>query len=318
MKTVYDFIKKYTIVPILLFFIIILAILDKNFLSVQNMVNVVNQSTLYGVMAIGMTFLMINGYFDLSVGTVMGLCTALVVGLQPFGLFVGIIVALATGVAFGIINGLLVTKAKLNAFVVTLAAMQGARGLLYIYTKENSISGISQKFADFGGMSLLGIPLVSLIMLILFLFAEFVLRKTTHGRNTFSTGGNEQASRNSGINTDRTTIYNFILCSLAAALGGILMAARMNSAMPTLGYPDTNLMIIACVVLGGTKLNGGYGGMIYTLGGVITIGVLQNGLNLLNVQTFYNQIITGMTLILIILLDTQIKPFIARRKLKLA
>ncbi len=308
-----DVVKKYTIVPILLFLFIILSIVSENFLSPLNLRNIVFQSTLFGVMGVGMTFLMINGYFDLSVGTVMGLSAALAVGLQPYGLFVSVIAALANGVIFGLINGLLVTKAKLNAFVVTLAAMQGARGLLYIYTKENTLTGIYPEFADFAANSFGGIPILTWIMLSMIVIGEFTLRKSMHGRNTYATGGNESAAKNAGINTDRTTITNFILCSLAASIAGVLMAARMNSAMPSLGYPDTNLMIIACVVLGGTKITGGYGGMLYTLGGVITIGIIQNGLNLLNVQTYYAQVIMGTILILIILMDAQIKPFIARR-----
>lgn len=313
MESLVDFTKKYTIVPIMIFLIIILSITAEGFLSYFNMKNIIFQSTLYGVMGVGMTFLMINGFFDLSVGTVMSLSAALAIGLQPYGLLVSIGAALATGIAFGLINGLLVTKAKLNAFVVTLAAMQGARGLVYIYTQENTLSGTSQTMVNFATKSYGGISILTWIMLILIFISEFVLRRTMHGRNTYATGGDEPAAKNAGINTDRTTILNFVLCSFMAALAGVLIAARMNSAMPTLGYPDTNMMVIACVVLGGTKITGGYGGMLYTLGGVITMGIIDNGLNLLGVQTYYAQVIMGTILILIILLDTQIKPFMERR-----
>lgn len=299
--------KKYTIVPVLLIFFLIFSVTTKNFFTFGNISNIVLQSSIYGIMAIGMTFLMINGFFDLSVGTVMGLSANLVIGLQPIGLFWSILAGIIVGLVFGIINGLLVVKARINAFIVTLSSMVGARGLIYIYSKERSIIGTTQSFGDFALSGFLGLPTMAWIFIILLIAGAFVLKKTSHGRNTYAVGGNTEAAYNAGINTDRTTIVNFIICSIAAGLGGILMASRMNSANPMMGWPDTNLTIISIVVLGGTSLSGGSGAMLNTLGGALTICMIQNALNLLHVQTYYNSIIMGVILILIVFIDQVLK-----------
>jgi ribose transport system permease protein len=254
-------------------------------------------------MAIGMTFLMINGFFDLSVGTVMGLSATLAIGLQPFGLAIAVLASLSVGIIVGLINGLLTTKAHINAFIVTLATMVGVRGLTYVYCKEQSYSGQIQGFNDFAESKFLGIPTFAWIFIVLVIVCEFILTRTRHGRNTYAIGGNSEAAFNAGINTSRTSIINFVICSFTAAVGGVMIAARMNASVPTLGWPDTNLVVISCVVLGGTSLSGGYGGMLYTMGGTLTICMIKNALNLMNVQTYYNSIITGLVLILIVYFD---------------
>jgi ribose transport system permease protein len=297
------FVTRFTIVPILLVLIVLFAVIERDFFTFGNLRNILLQSSINGVMAIGMTFLMINGLFDLSVGTLMGLSATLAIGLQPFGLAVAILASLAAGVVVGLINGLLTTKAHINAFIVTLATMIGVRGLTYVYCKEQSFSGQIQGFNNFAESRLFGIPTFAWIFVVLVLVCEFVLARTRHGRNTYAVGGNSEAAFNAGIDTSRTTIINFVICSVAAALGGIMIAARMNASVPTLGWPDANLVVISCVVLGGTSLSGGYGGMLYTLGGTLTISMIKNALNLLNVQTYYNSIITGLVLILIVYFD---------------
>lgn len=307
-KDILSFLKRQSIWPILVICVLVISVLTPDFLSFGNLRNVVLQSSIYGIMGIGMTFLMINGFFDLSVGTVMGLCAALVIGLQSVSMGFAVFISLLVGAIFGCINGFLVTKAKINAFIVTLAAMLGARGLLYVYTGERAITGTVAVFEEFGASKIAFIPTIACIFLILLVFGEFILKQTIHGRNTYAIGGNYEAAANAGINNNKTVFINFVICSLAAALGGILLASRMNAATPTLGWPDTNLMVIASVVLGGTKLNGGYGGMLHTLGGVLVIGIIQNGMNLLNVQSYYNTLFMGLILILVVFLDKRFKP----------
>ncbi|NQT59966.1 MAG: ABC transporter permease [Bacteroidetes bacterium] len=314
MKKILLFFKKKPIWAILLLLIIIISILAPEFLAMRNLLNILLQSSVNGIMAVGMTYLMINGFFDLSVGTVMGLSAALAVGLQPMGLFPAIMLALLAGAGIGAVNGFLVAKAKINAFVVTLGSFIGVRGLIYIYTKEDALIGEIMGFCDFGSSNVLGVPTLFLIMITIAIVAEFALRKTSHGRNTYAVGGNYEAAENAGILVNRTIFINFILCSLAAAIGGVLLASRMNAATPGLGWPDKNLMIIATVVLGGTSLNGGYGSIIHTLGGVLTIGVIQNALNLLNVQSYYNTLLMGIILILVVFADSRFK--IARQQAK--
>ena len=284
---------------------IVASIASPDFLNLRNLSNILLQSSLNGVLAIGMTFLMINGYFDLSVGTVMGFCAALTIGLQPLGLAPAILAALAAGLIVGAINGFFVVKVKLNAFVVTLASFIGMRGLIFIYTHERSIVGQHEGFAFFGAGHIGGFPTLALIMLCFMLIAEFVLRKTAHGRNTYAIGGNAEAARNAGIPVERTDFLNFVICGLCAAIGGVFVASRMNAATPTLGWPDTNLMIIATVALGGTKLRGGFGSLIHTLGGLLTLGIIRNTMDLLNVPSFFNRLSMGIILMLVVYADAK-------------
>ena len=302
-------IKKNTIWIIFLAIMFIFSIMVDGFLSLNNLGNVFRQNCEKGVMAIGMTFLIINGYFDLSVGTLMGLTCALTIGLQAAtGTIPAILISLVVGFAVGALNGFLVTRVGLNAFAVTLASMLGVRGVLYMFTQEKSLVGHDEAFADFGSGSFLGINNYVIIFVLLLIIAQLVLRYSRHGRNTYATGGNELVAANAGINTKRTTMINFIICSMAATFGGILYAAGMNAATPTLGWPDTHMTIIAIVVLGGTKLAGGYGNMFFTLGGLLSLGFIQNAMNLLNVQSYYNSLLTGTILILVLYLDKVIRP----------
>ena len=306
-QKIFTALKKQPIWLILLGMVFLSSILVPDFFAFGNFKNVLVQSAVDGMLALGMTFLMINGYFDLSVGTVMGFTAALSIGLQPYGLVVAIVVALLAGAAIGAINGFFVAKAKINAFIVTLGSFIEVRGLIYIYTQEQALVGEVMDFGMFGASDFLGLPTLFIIMFVLMLLAEFVLRKTPHGRNTYAIGGNIEAAENSGIPVDRTIWTNFIICGFTAAIGGVLLASRLNAATPTLGWPDKNLMTIAVVVLGGTSLAGGYGNITRTLGGLFTFGVLYNILNLLGVQSYYNTLITGIVLILVVYIDSHIR-----------
>ncbi len=298
-------------VPILLILIALLiigSIATPDFLTLSNLLNILLQSSIYGVMAIGMTFLMINGYFDLSVGSTMGLSALLAIGLQPHGMFFAILASIAIGLLIGAINGLFVEIVKINAFVVTLALFVGVRGISFIYSQEKSIVGTISEFADFGMSHFLGVPTLAMIMLFFFILAEFILRMTSHGRNTYAVGGNYEVARNAGIRVRRIGFINFVISGLGAAIGGVFIASRMNAATPGLGWPDTNLMVIAIVALGGTKLRGGYGSMIYTLGGLLTFIMIRNIMDLLNVPAYFNRLFMGIILILVVLIDAKIKP----------
>lgn len=302
------FIRVQPIWPILIFIIIVGAITSRDFFTFGNLRNVLLQVSINGVMAVGMTFLMINGFFDLSVGTVMGFSAALVIGMQKFGMGTALIACLAAGIAIGGINGFFVSKVKMNAFVVTLGSFMGVRGLIYIYTGEMALVGEVMGFAEFGMSTIGGFPTLALLMLVILAFGEFVLRKTAHGRNTYAIGGNEEAAKNAGIPVDRTIFLNFVISGLCAAIGGIFIASRMNAATPTLGWPDTNLIIIATVALGGTKLNGGFGSMIHTLGGLLTLGIINNIMDLLNVPSYFNMLFMGVILMLVVFADSKFKP----------
>lgn len=307
MKRIILMFKREPIWAIFLGMFLLSSIFVSGFFSMGNVLNVLVQSAVDGMLALGMTYLMINGYFDLSVGTVMGFTAALTIGMQPHGLFVAILVALLAGAAIGMINGFFVAKAKINAFIVTLGSFIGVRGLIYIYTQEDALIGEIMDFGMFGSSSFLGLPTLFVIMIVFMAIAEFGLKKTPHGRHTYAIGGNMEAAENAGIPVDRTIMINFMLCGLTAAIGGVLLAARLNAATPGLGWPDKNLMTIATVVLGGTSLTGGSGSITRTLGGLFTIGILYNILNLLNVQSYYNTLIMGLVLILVVYADAHIK-----------
>ena len=307
MKRTIAYFKREPIWAIFLGMFILSSIFVSGFFRTGNFLNILVQSAVDGMLALGMTYLMINGYFDLSVGTVMGFAAALTIGMQPHGLFVAIAVAIAAGAAIGLINGFFVAKAKINAFIVTLGSFIGVRGLLYIYTNEDALIGEIMDFGMFGASSFLGLPTLFVIMILFMALAAFGLRKTPHGRYTYAIGGNMEAAENAGIPVDRTIMLNFMICGTTAAMGGVLLAARLNAATPGLGWPDKNLMTIATVVLGGTSLTGGSGSIGRTIGGLFTIGMLYNILNLLNVQSYYNTLIMGLVLILVVYADSHIK-----------
>lgn len=312
-KALKNFMVKNTIIPILLIFLLISIFFVPGFFSVRNILNIINQNSVKGIMAIGMTFLIINGYFDMSICTLVSLTAALVCGLQnSIGLLPALLIALAVGLVVGSINGFLVSRAGINAFVVTLAMMLGCRGASYIYSGEKSILARNEAFTSFGSGKLAGISYITILFAIMVLIAFYVLRYTRHGRNTYAAGGNANSAFNAGINVKHTTFINFVLCGFTGGLGGILFAAQQGSASPPLGWPDMHMLVIAGVVLGGSKLSGGYGNIWYTVGGVMILGIIDNIMNLLNAAPYVSTLVTGLIMIGVLILD----KFLTERKNK--
>jgi len=301
------FIKSQSIWIILFLIVIFFGIMAPNFLSFFNIQNILLQTSINGIMAIGMTYVIINGNIDLSIGMIMALCAAVVISLQPYGLIVAVLASLATGVIIGAINGIFVAKAQINAFIVTLAAMIGVKGLLFVYTGERAIIGTNMAFTYLASSRLGPIPVPAVIFIVLLILGEYVLRNTTHGRDAYAVGGNMDAAEKAGIKVKKHIIVNFMLSGGLAALAGIVSASRINTATPTLGRMN-HLWVIIAVVLGGTNLDGGYGNLVRTLGGIFVIGILNNGLNLMNVHTFYNMLLMGIILILVIFISKKFKP----------
>lgn len=302
------FLSKNTIIPIWIVFFIFAVLFVPGFFNVNNLFNVFNQNAMKGILAIGMTFVIINSYFDMSTCTLVALAASLACGLEAsIGIIPGILIALLTGCLVGAINGFLVAYARINAFVVTLAMMLGCRGIGYIYHAEQSLipnhTEAGWAFIDLGAGKIGPLSYISIIFIVLLLLAHFVLKYTTHGRNTYAVGGNENSAFNAGIDYKRTTLINFIICGFTGALGGILYAAFAGSSTPTLGWPDMHMLVIAGVVLGGCKLTGGVGNIWYTLGGIMLLGVINNMMNLLNVQTYINRLVTGLIMIGVLYLD---------------
>lgn len=311
-KNFRTFLERNTVVPILVVILVLAAIFVPDFLTVRNLLNVLNQNAIKGIMAIGMTFVIINGYFDMSLCTLISLTAALSCGLQSsLGLVPAILISLLVGIIVGAINGFLVAKAGINAFVVTLALMLGCRSLSYLYSQEQSILATDPVFIEIGLGRIGNLTYISILFLVMLCLAHYVLRYTSHGRNTYATGGNANAAFNAGINVTRTTFINFVICGFTGALGGVLYAAQSGASSPPLGWPDMHMLVIAAVVLGGSKLTGGFGNIWYTCGGVLILGIVSNVMNLLNVQTYVSTLVTGLIMIGVLYLD---KVLTDRRK----
>ncbi|WP_160157646.1 ribose ABC transporter permease [Geobacillus sp. TFV-3] len=286
---------------------IALSVLSDDFLTMDNWLNLLRQVSINALIAFGMTFVILTGGIDLSVGSVLALSSAITAGMMAQGVsgFVAIFIGLLAGMAMGVLNGVLVTKGKVAPFIATLATMTAFRGLTLVYTDGRPITGFASDdilFQMMGRGYFFGIPVPIILMLVVYIVLYIVLKKTTFGRHTYAIGGNEEASRLSGLRVDRLKIYVYALTGTLSALAGLILTSRLNSAQPTAGTAY-ELDAIAAVVLGGTSLSGGRGWIFGTLVGALIIGVLNNGLNLLNVSSFYQQVIKGAVILLAVLLD---------------
>lgn len=290
----------------LILIILIISILEPRFLATSNLLNVLRQVSMNALIAFGMTFVILTGGIDLSVGSILALTGAVTAGMMASGMdpILAMLIGLLLGAVLGAINGIIIAKGKVAPFIATLATMTIYRGLTLVYTEGRPISGLGDNmaFQMLGKGYFLGIPIPVVTMLISFAILYFILKKTTFGRRVFAVGGNEEASILSGINADRIKIYVYALVGLLAGLASLILTSRLNSAQPTAGEMF-ELDAIAAVVLGGTSLTGGRGWIVGTLIGALIIGVLNNGLNLIGVSSFFQQVVKGAVILLAVLLD---------------
>lgn len=289
----------------LLVITIILAVMSPNFLTLNNILNVLRQVSINALIAFGMTFVILTGGIDLSVGAILALSGALTAGLMTNGMdpILAILVGLLAGTVMGMVNGLLVAKGKVAPFIATLATMTIFRGLTLVYTEGRPITGFdSDMFTMLGAGYLFIIPVPVIWTLGCFAVLYFILKKTAFGRRVYAIGGNEEAAVLSGIKVSRVKVYIYALTGFLSALAGIILTSRLNSAQANAGM-GYELDAIAAVVLGGTSLSGGRGWIFGTLIGAMIIGVLNNGLNLLEVSSFYQQVVKGSVILLAVLLD---------------
>lgn len=291
--------------------VIILSIVSPVFLKPVNLVNIVRQTVEIGVMAIGMSFLIIAAEMDLSVGSIFGASAMLGALLfknevNPTLVF---IVMLLAGAAIGLVNGTLVAKAKMPAFIVTLGTMQIFRSIAYAISNGQSISVFPDKAMNswvFGlGASIGVIPVQVIIMLLLYVIAHIVMSKTKLGFDIYATGGNQKAARLAGINTDRVKIICFMMTGSLCALAGMVSIAYLKS-VPTTAGEGREMDVIAAVILGGAALSGGRGTILGTFIGAIIMSVVKNGMVLLSVPVFWQTGFIGVIIILAVLLDTWI------------
>lgn len=299
-----DIVLRNQIWGFLLLAVILFSTASPFFLTVNNLANVLTQGAFIGLLAIGMTLVIINGEIDLSVGATMALALALAIGLQNSGFdtVTAILAALATGAFLGFLNGAVVVLSGMHSFVVTLGGLLGIRGLVFLYTEGDALMIADFTYTELVEIYLGPISLTAMVFLGLIVLFQWVLSNTRHGREAFAVGDNIEAARDAGIRVGRHKIINFTLCGLLAAVCGVLLSMRMGTAEPQAGR-IWELWAIIAVVLGGTRLQGGYGSLWKTLGGVLTLAVVQNGLRLLNTPNYVELIVMGGVLILALGLD---------------
>lgn len=290
----------------LIILMVFVSILNPTFLQANNLMNLMRQLIINGFIALGMTFVILTGGIDLSVGSTLAVTSAIFAGLLQNGMntILAILIALGLGLILGLINGFLITKGKLAPFIVTLATMTIFRGLTLVYTDGRPIAGPKDNFAFkfLGKGQFFGVPFQVILFALAFLILWTILNKTALGRKIYAVGGNEKASFISGINIDKVKISVYVISSLMAVLSGLVLTSRLNSAQPTAGVAY-EMDAIAAVVLGGTSMTGGSGSLTGTLIGILILGVLNNGLNLLGVSSFYQQIVKGIVILIAVLID---------------
>lgn len=310
-----EFLKKSQSLIALFLLCLVLSLLSDKFLTGTNLWNVLRQISVNVCISVGMTLVVLMAGIDLSVGSVLGLTAALSAGLLKNGLgfesldlFVGftvlggVLVAMLVGLFLGFLNGWFITKFSIPPFVATLAMLTIARGLTMLYTQGMPISNLGSSFEFIGSGWFLGIPVPVWISAFFVLIVLFLSKKTTFGRYIYAIGGNEKAAFLSGINIDRVKLIVYGIAGMMASVAGILVTSRLNSAQPNAGA-SYELDSIAAVVIGGTSLSGGVGSVTGTVIGAAIIGVLNNGLVLLNVSPFWQQVVKGLVILVAVIID---------------
>jgi len=291
---------------------IIITLLNPRFLNWSNIVTVLRQTSINAVIATGMTFAILIGGIDLSVGSVLGLCGAIAAAMISSGMNVVVVVlaALLLGTAIGYFNGTLITAGGLQPFIATLGTVTLLRGAILVFSQGRPISvgntPGSDEFSGIGTGFIGPIPIPVYIMILVFLIAYYILNHTRIGRYIYATGSNEEATMYSGIKTTRVKRFVYSVSGMMAALAGILITARLGSAQPTAGS-GYELDAIAAVVLGGTSMAGGIGTIAGTAIGALIIGVLNNALNIMQVSSYYQDVAKGIVILIAVLLDRKQK-----------
>ena len=303
-----ELLMKYKSVIGLIIFSLIIAVLNDRFLTVSNILNVFKQTSINSVIAAGMTFIILTGGIDLSVGSTLALSGAIAASLLASGvpMIVAVICAILLGSFIGFLNGIIIAKGKVQPFIATLAMMTIIRGITLIFTNGRPIStgdfNGAEVFSFLGSGKVFGIPFPIIITIVVFAIAYYILKNTSLGRYVYALGGNEEATKLSGINVMQVKYKVYAISGALAAVAGLIVTARLSSAQPQAGS-GYELDAIAAVVLGGTSLAGGKGGVIGTIIGALIIGILNNALNLMDVTSYYQLLTKGLVILVAVLID---------------
>ncbi|WP_019618592.1 ABC transporter permease [Gulosibacter faecalis] len=284
-----------------------LASPNHSFLSLNNIFLILVQTSINGILAMGMMYVIISGHIDLSVGSTVGLAgvaAALVAMPGEYPLIVPILVGLAVGVGVGLINGIGVAYGGIPSFIITLGTLTAVRGIALIVSGGAPVSGLSPEFQGLASGRVFGIPVLAIYFVVIAVIAAFVLRKTVFGRRIYALGGNPQAAAVSGINVKRLTVMPFIIAGLLAGLCGVLLASRTFTGSPTAGE-SYELDAIAAVVIGGVSMTGGRGKAFGVVIGALMIAVIANGLDILGINSNMQMVIKGAIIALAVLIDVK-------------
>ena len=319
-KNISAIIGEYGAFIALVALVVVLGAFSPEFRTASNFLNLMRQATFNGLIAFGMTCVILSDGIDLSVGSTFALaaivCAEMIMAGMPA--FVAIVAALIVGVLLGMVSGILVTKGRLQPFIATLITMTAYRGLALILTDGKPISRLAESIESPAGSFLfkvlgkgnlvlfnsIRIPMPAIILIVTFAIFYFVLNKTTFGRRVYATGSNAKCANLVGVNTTKTKISVYAISGFLSALAGLLMISRVNSAQPTLG-DGYELDAIASVALGGTSMSGGRGKISGTVAGVLIIAVLNNGLNIMGVSTYYQEVIKAIVILVAVLSDSK-------------
>lgn len=301
--------KRYGLFIVLFAVIILLSLISDAFFTAENLMNIVRQISINGILAVGMTFIILTGGIDLSVGALMAVAAVIAASIvKPYPELVlpAVLAALLASGALSAVSGVVVSKLKVAPFIATLAMMTVARGIAMIYTNGRPIMIMSDTFLFIGKGYIGPVPILVLILIVVIVIAGILLYKTNIGRYIYAIGGNENAALVSGVNVSRVTLLVYIFNGILCGLAGIMLASRIGSGQPNSGA-GYEIDAIAAVVIGGTSLMGGVGSLAGTVAGAFFIGIINNGLNLLNVSSYYQQIVKGLIIVGAVILDQRAK-----------
>jgi inositol transport system permease protein len=302
-----NILKKYGMLIILIGLVIVMSILSPTFLTSTNILNIVRQMSVVGIVAIGVTFVIITAGIDLSSGSVIALTSVIVASLAhpgEFPLVIVILAAIGVGLFTGLINGTIVAKGQIHGFIVTLGMMTAARGAALLYSGGRPIGNISDTFAFIGGGVIAGIPVPIIIFAIVAFVSYVLLNKTKFGKYVYAIGGNEQAAVTAGVNVSKCKIMVYGYAGLLSGIAGMILTARISSGQPTAGLMY-ELDAISAAVIGGTSLFGGIGTIGGTVIGALILGVLNNGFDLMGISSYWQQILKGFIVIVAVLIDSK-------------
>jgi ribose/xylose/arabinose/galactoside ABC-type transport system permease subunit len=299
--------ETYSLILIVLGLFVVLSVITRTFLTTSNLLNVLRQISINGILAIGMTFVILTGGIDLSVGSIVAFCGIVSAGLirdARLPVMPVILIALLIGLVMGIFNGYFVAYWNAAPFVVTLSLMTIARGMTFVYCNGKPISPLTPEFLNVGRGTILGFPIPAFILLVVFLAGFVILKYFRIGRYLYAVGGNENSATVSGINVRLVKVFAYAVSGCLCGLVAIILTSRVSAGMPQAAQ-SYELDAIAAAVIGGTSLSGGRGRLWGTLLGALLLGIVSNGLDLLNVSSFYQQIVKGLIILGAILIDSK-------------